>query len=131
MIADAGFEVGEMRESGARTDLWGGIASTHKESKCERRATNIPFFWIAVLHVWRGACLQGSAIRLTQPGLASPHFSSARPCHYCHATMPPSDPAMLPANADLATTWAYLKEGIDPIMRGESGSTGGIPSEYV
>lgn len=35
MIADAGFEVGEMRESesGAWTDLWGGIASIHKGVK--------------------------------------------------------------------------------------------------
>ena len=30
--------------------------------------------------------------------------------------MPPSDPAMPPANADLATTWAYLEEGVDHIM---------------
>jgi len=33
MIADAGFEVGEMSESGAWTDLWGGIASIHKGVK--------------------------------------------------------------------------------------------------
>ena len=29
MIADTGFEVGEMREGGAWTDLWGGIACIH------------------------------------------------------------------------------------------------------
>jgi len=33
MIAGAGFEVGEMRESEAWTDLWGGIASIHKGVK--------------------------------------------------------------------------------------------------
>ena len=55
-----------------------------------------------------------------------PHFSSARPRHPCHTTMPPSDPAMPPRDADLATTWAYLEEGIDQIMNHlpEGGSTG-------
>jgi ubiquinone/menaquinone biosynthesis C-methylase UbiE len=33
MIADAGFESGEMREGGAWTDLWGGIACIHKAVK--------------------------------------------------------------------------------------------------
>jgi len=33
MIADTGFEVGEMREGGAWTDLWGGIACIHKGVK--------------------------------------------------------------------------------------------------
>jgi len=33
MIADAGFEVGELCDSGAWTDLWGGIASIHKGVK--------------------------------------------------------------------------------------------------
>ena len=44
--------------------------------------------------------------------------------------MPPSDPAMPPANADIATTWAYLEEGIDYIMNG-GGSTGSIHTVTV
>ena len=46
--------------------------------------------------------------------------------------MPPSDPTMPPANADLATTWAYLEEGVDHIMNRlrEGGSTGSVPLEY-
>ena len=88
------------------------------------------FFWIAVLRIWRRACLRAAQYTWVRP---FPHFSSTRPRHPCYTTMPPSDAAMPPANADLATTWAYLEEGIDQIMNHlrEGGSTGSIPSGYL
>jgi len=95
-----------------------------------------PFFWVTVLRVWRRACLRGGAIRLNicshnhnlGPPLPALLLRSSPPP--LPHTMPPSDPAMPPANADLATTWAYLEEGVDHIMNRlrEGGSTGTIPS---
>ena len=38
---------------------------------------------------------------------------------------------MPPANADLATAWAYLEEGIDYIMNGKGESTGSIHTVTV
>jgi len=123
MIADAGFEVLEMGESGAWTDLWGGITSIHRGSNCERRATNN-----AIYSFFGSPCFVFGAV-LVKYLFSQPHFSSApRPRYPYHTTM---NPAMPPATADLAIIWTYLEEGMDQIMRGEGGPTGSIPSEYL
>ena len=136
MIAGAVFEVGEMRSRGdARVGLGpiygAGLQAPTRGSKCETRATNNAIYSCFFL----GRCASCLA-----PCLASgwPNISWARPFPpspplvpaTLATTMPPSDPAMPSENADLATAWAYLEEGVDHIMR-EGGSIGSIPSGYL
>ena len=93
------------------------------------------FLGISLLRVWRPACPRGSGGRHPSSNICSHNLGSPlpalllrRPRHLYSTTMPPSDPTMPPANADLATTWAYLEEGVDHIMNRlrEGGSTASI-----
>jgi len=68
-----GFRSGRCARVGG---LWGGIASIHRGSKCERRDTNnaiYSFFWSGVLGVWRRTCLRVNICSHNRTSAILPH----------------------------------------------------------